>query len=69
MVEETISELSHEPCNVQVVFEKYFSDAFFQLCEEDDEFLTVPSADADHSYEGNEPYREMASGSSREEGN
>ena len=69
MVEEKISELSHEPCNVQVVFEKYCSDASFQLCEGDGEFLTVHSADADHSYEGDEPYRETASGLSGEEGN
>ena len=58
MVEEKIGELSQEPCNVQVVFEEYFSDAFFQLCEKDNKFLTVPSADADHSYEGDEPYRD-----------
>ena len=39
------------------------------MCEEDGEFLMVSSADADHSYEGDEPYRETASGSSGEEGN
>ena len=67
MVEGKISEMGHEPHNVQVVFEEHSSDASFQLCDEDGEFLTVPSADADHSYEGDEPYEEMASGSFEEQ--
>ena len=63
IVEGKISEMGHEPYNVQVVFEEYSSDASFQLCNEGYDFLTVPSADADHSYEGDEPYEETASGS------
>ena len=61
MVEGKISEMGHEPYNVQIVFEEYSSDASFQLCDEDGEFLTVPSADTDHSYEGDEPYEETVS--------
>ena len=59
----------HELYNVQIVLEEYSSDASFQLCDEDGEFLTVPSADADHCSEGDELYEEMASGSFGEERN
>ena len=69
MVEGKISEMGHELYNVQIVLEEYSSDASFQLCDEDGEFLTVPSADADHCSEGDEPYEEMASGSLGEERN
>ena len=48
---------------------EYSSDASFQLYDEDSKFLTVPSADADHSYEGDEPYKETASKSFGEERN
>ena len=51
MVEWKISEMGHEPYNVQIVFEEYSSDTSFQLYDKDGEFLTVLSADADHSYE------------------
>ena len=67
MVEGKISEMSHEPYNVQVVFEEYFSDASFQLCDEGGEFVTVSSADANYSYKGDEPYQETASGSFEEQ--
>ena len=67
MVKGKISEMGHEPYNVQVVFEEYSGDASFQLFDEGSEFLMVPSADTDHSYEGDEPYEEMASGSFGEE--
>ena len=66
MVEGKISEMGHEPNNVQVVFEEYSSDASFQLCNEGSEFLAVPSAGADHSCKGDEPYKETASGSFEE---
>ena len=69
MVEGKISKMGHEPYNVQIVFEEYSSDASFQLCDKDGKFLTVPSADANHCSEGDEPYEEMASGSFGEERN
>ena len=69
MVEGKTSEMGHEPYNIQVVFEEYSSDASFKLCDEGGEFLTVPSVDADHSYEGDELYEEAASRSLEEERN
>ena len=66
MVEGKISEMGHKPYNVQIVFEEYSSDASFQLCDEGGKFLMVPSVDADHSYKGDEPYKETASGSFKE---
>ena len=42
-----ISDLCHKSCNVQVVFEEYSSNTYYQLWNEDGEFLTVP-LDADH---------------------
>ena len=66
MVKGKISEMGDELYNVQIVFEEYSSDPSFQLCGE---FLTVPSADADHSYEGDELYEETVSESFGEEQN
>ena len=44
VIEGKISELDHEPCNVQVLFEEHTSDTAFELWDESGGFLTVPSA-------------------------
>ena len=41
-----LNEGSHDPCNVQVVFEEYSSEAAFVLWDEDGEFLSVPAAES-----------------------
>ena len=69
MFEGKINKLCHELCNIQFVIEEYSNDASFQLCDKGDKFLTVPPADADHSYEGDEPNGETDSESSGEKGN
>ena len=66
MVEGKISDLGHEPCNVQVIFEEYSSNTSFQLWDEDGEFPTVPS-DTAPPYEGDEQGGDTGSESSIEE--
>ena len=44
VVEGTLSDEGHDPCNIQVVFAEYSSEATFVLCDEEGEFLTVPVA-------------------------
>ena len=44
VVEDKLSDEGHDPCNIQVVFEGYSSEAAFVLCDEKGEFLTVPVA-------------------------
>ena len=41
LVKGKLDEGSHDPCNVQVLFEEYSSEAAFVLWDEDGEFLTV----------------------------
>jgi len=46
LVEGKLDEEGHDPCNVQVVFEEYSSEAAFVLWDEDGEFLSVPAAES-----------------------
>ena len=45
MVEGKLSDEGQDPCNIQVVFAEYSSEAAFVLCDEEGEFLTVPVAE------------------------
>ena len=44
MVEGKLGDEGHDPCNFQVVFVEYSSEAAFVLWDEEGEFLTVPAA-------------------------
>ena len=46
LVEGKLGEEGHDPCNVQVVFEEYSSEAAFVLWDEDGEFLCVPAVES-----------------------
>jgi len=45
LVEGKLNEGGHDPCNVQVVFDEYSSEAAFVLWDEDGEFLSAPMAE------------------------
>ena len=50
-----ISDLSCEPCNVQVLFEEHTSDAAFKLWDESGEFLIISSTTIEHPPSVEEP--------------
>ena len=46
LVEGNLNEGDHDPCNVQLVFGEYSSEAAFVLWDEDSEFLSVPAVES-----------------------
>ena len=58
IIQDSISHLGHEPRNVQVVFDEYYSSAAFELWDESGKFLTVPPVDVEHSPAGDEQHEE-----------